>query len=332
MIYNKLYLLIFVLVLFSHQTNSCNSKEGAMLKPQNQNDASQSANNYIKSFKSGEDFVSPSQGLISNGKPDSMAVWILGHELAEANPNVRENIVNLLVDVGVSSDTLFSQGAEVLRNIQIVEVLVNSGLIKNDLGRDASMDALRNLVPLNILNRFADVFGKTLENSPSSEAFLLVAKAKPLNAKKIVDELARLDEWKDDESVRIAQAALGAVDIEDEYLENADSAEATMDGNEFSPTLLPLSLIGSKRCLFAIANRLRTPLIFEIPDAYQKSVRLDVLEALLYNYPEQPVLYPNNIISEEDYTAAENFCKQTFGVKYNSPPPPFMTYFAFPSH
>ena len=62
----------------------------------------------------------------------------------------------------------------------------------------------------------------------------------------------------------------------------------------------------------------------------EKSVRLNVLEALLYNFPDQPVLYPNNINSEADYTAAERFCTATLGVVYRNPPPPFLKYRAFP--
>lgn len=302
-----------------------------MANQQDQNDPSQNANDYIAAFKRGEDFRSPSRGIIIDGKPDSMAVWILGRELAFGTSSVRENIVALLVDIGVSSDTLQPRGAEVLRNLQIIEILAGAGLVKPDLGREASMDALRKLVTQPDLARYTDSFIKAIENAPSTEAFLLIAKSKPARARTLVDQLATSPEWKDVEEVKIAHAALGAKDIEDEFLAKADAAEEAKDGNAFSEALVPLALIGTQRSLKAIAVRLRTPLIFEVPGAYEKSVRLNVLEALLYNFPDQPVLYPNNIITEDDFTAAEVFCIRTLGVTYTTPPPPFMTYFGYPT-
>jgi hypothetical protein len=56
------------------------------------------------------------------------------------------------------------------------------------------------------------------------------------------------------------------------------------------------------------------------------SARLKVLEALLYNFPDAPVLYPNNINQDSDYRAAEQFCTRTLGVRYEGAPPPFLKY------
>ena len=91
------------------------------------------------------------------------------------------------------------------------------------------------------------------------------------------------------------------------------------------------SLIRCDLTLFMRDRRIRSPMTILVPNAYEKSVRLNVLEALLYNFPDQTVLYPNNIISEKDYTAAEEFCTKTLGVTYTTPPPPFMTIRGFPS-
>jgi hypothetical protein len=331
MIFNFTYPVIFVLLLFSQQSESCRTKEVTMAKQQVQDDPSQQAHDYIAAFRRGEDFRSPSRGIISGGKPDSLAVWILGHEMSTADPSVREKIVALLVDVGVSADPLQPEGAEVLRNLQIIEILAGAGLVKPDLGREAAMDALRKLVTQPDLARYGDSFNMAIEHAPSEEAFLLIAKAKPARARMIVDQLAISPDWNDVEEAKIARAALGATDIENEFLARADSAEAARDGRAFSEALVPLALMGTSRSLKAIAERLRTPLIFEVPGAYKKSVRLNVLEALLYNFPDQPVLYPNNIITEADYTAAELFCIRTLGVTYTTPPPPFMTYYGYPT-
>jgi len=286
-----------------------------------------SAEEYIAAFRRGEDFTRPATGIIVDGQPDGAALQLLGQELAVADPSVREKIVGLLVDVGLRTDPLTPKGAEVLRHPQIIALLAVAGLSKPDLGREAAMDALRKLVIQSDLARFEDTFIKALVDAPTEEAFLLVAKAKPLKAKVLVDRLVQLPEWKEVEAAKIARAALGAKSVEDDYLA---AVEAATDGKALARALGPLALMGTPRSLKAIAERLRTPLTIHIPGAFEKSVRLNVLDALLYNFPDQPVLYPNNINTEADYTAAERFCTQTLGVTYKTPPPPFLTYRGYP--
>lgn len=311
-------LVILACVLTAQQT-VCDTTEGITM-PTN-------AQEYIDAFLRGEDFTRPSIGVIVGGQPDGAALQLLGQELAVANPSVREKIVALLVDMGLRTDPLTPKGAEVLRHPQIIALLAGAGLARPDLGREAAMDVLRKLVTQTDLARFEDAFVKALGDAPTEEAFLLVAKAKPQKAKVLVDRLAKSPEWKEVEAAKIARAALDAKDVEDEILA---AAEAATDGNALARALLPLALMGTPRSLKAIAERLRTPLTIHIPGAFEKSVRLNVLEALLYNFPDQPVLYPNNIIYEADYTAAERFCTQTLGVTYKTPPPPFLTYRGYP--
>lgn len=286
-----------------------------------------SAQGYIDAFQRGEAFSPPAAGLIVGGQPDAAAMQVLGAELSIASPSVRESIVRLLTDVGLRTDPLTPKGAETLRNPEIIEMLVGAGLAKPDLAREAAMEVLRKLVTQPDLAKFGDTFVKALGDAPTEEAFLLVAKAKPHNGAVVVDRLARLPEWRDSEAVKIARAALGAKEVEDEFLA---AAETATDGRGLAQALGPLALIGTPRSLKAIAMYLRTPLTIEVPNAFEKSIRLNVLEALLYNFPDQPVLYPNNIVSEADFTAAERFCTTILGVAYTSPPPPFMTYRGYP--
>jgi len=286
------------------------------------------AQEYIDAFRCGEDFTPPSIGVFSGGQPDESSLQILGKELDVANPSVRENIVKLLVDMGKRTDPLTPKGADVLRHRQIIALLAGAGLAKPDLGREAAMEALRKLVTRPDLARFEADLVKVLGDAPTEEAFLLVAKAKPQKTKVLVDRLSKLPEWKEVEAAKITRAALGDKDVEDEFLAAADAAT---DGKALAQALGSLALIGTPRSLKAIAERLRTPLTIHIPGAFEKSVRLNVLEALLYNFPDQPVLYPNNIITEADYTAAERFCIKTLGVTYTDPPPPFLTYRGYPT-
>jgi hypothetical protein len=286
------------------------------------------AQDYIFTFQRGEGFTPPCVGVIVDGQPDKAAIELLGKELAVANPSVRENIVTLLVDMGRRTDPLTPKGADVLRHPQIIALLADAGLAKADLGREAAMEALRKLATQTDLAQFGDAFTQALKDTPTEEAFLLVAKAKPPHAKGLVDRLAMSPKWKEVEAAKIAQAALGAEDVEDEFLA---VTEAATEGKALAQSLGPLALIGTPRSLKALAELLRTPLTIHKPGVYEKSVRLNVLDALLYNFPDQPMLYPNNITKEADYTAAEGFCTRTLGVTYSNPAPPFMTYRGYPT-
>jgi len=291
---------------------------------------SQKALDYVAAFQRGEDFTPPATGVFAGGQPDGAAVDILGKELAVGSPSVRESIVALLVDMGRRTDPLTPKGADVLRHPRILGLLAEAGLVKPDLGREAAMDALRKLATQPDLSRFENLLRKALEDTPSEEAFLLVAKAKARSARAFVDRLAGSAQWQNVEAAKIARAALGAKDVEDAFLALAANAEAARDGKALGRALGTLGLIGAPRSLRAIAERLRTPLTIHMPGAFEKSLRLNVLEALLYNFPDEPALYPNNIVTEADYTAAERFCAKTLGVTYRNPPPPFLTYRGYP--
>jgi hypothetical protein len=312
---------LFALVLIMHQVAGCQIGKSNM--PQN-------AQDYIEAFRRGLGFTRPAAGVFSAGRPDPDTVHILGQELAVANAFVRENIVALLVDMGRSTDPLTPKGADVLRDPQILAQLAGPGLAKPDAGREAAMDALRKLVTRSDLQRFESAFAKALGEAPTDEGFLLVAKAKTGGARELVEQLVKTSRWRQVEAAKVARAALGAADVEDEFLKPVANAEAASDGRTLARALGTLGLIGTQRCLRAVALRLRTPITIHIPGAMEKSVRLSALEALLYNFPDQPVLYPNNIINADSYTAAEQFCILTLGVTFTMPQPPFLTYRPFP--
>ncbi|NUQ77568.1 MAG: hypothetical protein HUU21_28860 [Polyangiaceae bacterium] len=282
---------------------------------------------YISAFEKGEDFQPPSTGLIVNGQPEAASLQTLAQALDSKPADVREQIVALLVDLGVRTDPLTPAGAEVLRHKEIIQILVEHALQPADLGREAAMDALRKLVRSEDLAPYGDRFTDALRAAPTQEAFLLVAKAKASSAAGLVDTLVHTPAWANVEAARIAYAALGDTATEDEFLAREQAAST---GQELAIALGSLALIGTERSLKAIAQRLRSPLIITLPGAYDKSVRLNVLDALRYNYPDQPVLYPNNINDDSDYAAAEQFCSRKLGVVYTEARPPFLTYFGHP--
>ena len=297
------------------------------MQNQQEENPAQVALNYIKSFRRGVDFKSPASGIIINGRPDAAAIEILRDHLAKENANVRENIVNLVADIGLHIGTMAGTGAEVILNDRILKILAVEGLIKPDLGRERALDILRKMGLESDLAHYGDSYVQALKAKPSEELFLLIAKAKTGSAKELVYQLSRSDIWKNVEAVRIARAALGDNDMAVFFIDKLNKAGRAED---FSEALRPLSLIGTTETLKLIARCLRTPLIIDRTGIYKKSVRLDVLEALRYNFPDRLILYPNNINTEADYTAAENFCIRKFGIVYNSTPPPFMTYEGYP--
>lgn len=289
---------------------------------------STAAHDYITSFRRGETFKRPAKGLLADGRIGPDALEILGIELASGSASVRENLVDLLVDASLQADPLTRRGAEVVRDPRVIELLAGAGLSKVDVGRNAAMDALRKLVMVPDLAPFGPAFVKALDEAPTTEGLLLVAKAKPPGAKAVVDRLAALPAFAPPrESTQVARAALGAQGVEDGFI--AAVAAAT-DGPALAQAVGTLGLIGTQRSLEVVALQLRTPLTIHKVGAFEKSVRLNVLEALLYNFPDRPELYPNNIVRAEDYTAAEAFCTSVIGVRYTTPAPPFMTYRGYP--
>lgn len=282
---------------------------------------------YISAFEKGADFQPPATDLTINGQPEVESLQILAQALDSKPAHVREQIVALLVNLGLRTDPLTPAGAEVLRHKEIIKILVEHALQPADLGREAAMDALRKLVRSEDLAPYGGRFAAELRAAPTQEAFLLVAKAKANSAAGLVDTLVHTPQWANVEAARIAYAALGDTATEDEFLAREQAAST---GQELAIALGTLALIGTDRCLKAIAQRLRSPLIITLPGAFDKSVRLNVLDALRYNYPDQPVLYPNNINDDSDYAAAEQFCTSKLGVVYTADRPPFLTYFGHP--
>ena len=63
-----------------------------------------------------------------------------------------------------------------------------------------------------------------------------------------------------------------------------------------------------------------------MPGRKRSSVRLNVLDALAYNFPEYPVLYRNNIHRMMIIVRQSGFCIESLGVTYRGAPPPFLKF------
>jgi hypothetical protein len=61
----------------------------------------------------------------------------------------------------------------------------------------------------------------------------------------------------------------------------------------------------------ALASRMRTKWEVELPAAFRRSVRVDILAALRYNFPAEPVLFESNTENDRGYEAVERFCRNS---------------------
>jgi hypothetical protein len=285
------------------------------------------AEGLIEQYRRGGEFRPQTPGLTAGGRVIPQEVEALAAALPKENGHVREQIVRLLGDLGRRSDPLFSQGAAILREPRVVSALANQALAVDDGARDTALSLLHEFVPASALAPYADSLTADFERQPSSSSFLVLAKAKPPQARAVVRRIAATPRWQDEESALIALAAFGDAAKERRF---TGPLASTRDAREFERLAKLTGWIGTPTALKALADQVRTSLIFEIPNAVRRSARLSVIAALSFNYPEVPTLFVNNIVSEASYEAVEAFCRQQFGTQWPMPRPPFLVDQPFP--
>lgn len=285
------------------------------------------AEGVIEQYRRGGEFHPQTPGFFTGGSLKAQEVDALAAALPKQSAYVREQIVRLLVDLGRRADPLFSRGAAILRDPVIIAALTGPALSADDAAREAALSGIHEFVPASALAVHGDSLTRDFERFPSSSSFLVLAKAKPAQARAAVQKIAVTPRWKEDRSARIALAAFGDLAVEQSF---TDPFASTQDAGEFARLAQQIGWIGSMTALRALADQVRTSLIFEIPNAVRRSSRLDVIAALSFNFPDEPVLFPNKITSEQSYEAVENFCRSRFGVTWSKPRPPFLTQQPFP--
>lgn len=288
------------------------------------------AAHHLQEFKAGGSFRPPSSGLVVDGRVDRAALALLEQGLLAGSAHERENIVELLFDIGFQCMHKAREGAVAVDDADIVRVLADKGAAQVDAARERAMELMRKHGVYTALAREGPMIARALEQSPSREVLLLVARAKAIEARPIMEELASDDEWRNETPLRVARAALGDTAMLAVYFEEFKEAKVSEDVRRYIQALNALALIGTPASLLLLAEELRTPLVQDVEGSYERSVRLVVLEGLVYNYPDEPALYPNRIITEADFREAEEFCERTLGATYDGPVPPFMTYRGHP--
>jgi hypothetical protein len=284
--------------------------------------------NYIKEFEAGKNFKSPAVGLIVNKRIDSQAVNALRKEFATASREVRVDIANLFVNIGFQLSDLYPQEV-VIQDSKIIEILVTEGFAKNDLAMSNIVDVLRVVCTEESLQKQNKKLAVELEKSPNDSLFLLIAKAKTIEANSTINRLIENPRWQKDQYVNIAQAALGDTEIENSYIKRARDASDANNGQALADALKLLGFIGTRRSLLTIASYLRTPVNVQRA-RFNRSVRLNALDALHYNFPAAIVLSSDMISYQKDYDAAEKFVTEKLGYVFEGPSPEFFTNQPFP--
>jgi hypothetical protein len=317
------------------------------------------AQDYLTFFRQGgEHYDSPPTGLMNGSRPNPAAMKALGAALLTDNEEVRTKIIRLLREAS------YLDNRYELRQPEIIALLVGPGFARPDSARSDAMGLLLRYASASTLARHGAALLKELQQRPDETLFLLIAKAKPKGAWQEVQRLSALPEWSlsgsRGETLRIARAALGDTQLEDEYLDALKRAnsraleEGAMPRSpeffapasplEGKPVILgvgeqglwshlgPPMYIGTRRSLQAVCRYLRSPLIIHIPGLEDRSIRLTVMQILSSAFPEQrDLLDPSNVLSDADYLRAEAFCERATGVRYDDlPRPEFFTSRPYP--
>jgi len=212
-------------------------------------------------------------------------------------------------------------------------LLIGPAFSKTDNARNVAMTMLSQFASPTTLSPYGDIFTMALKEEPTEYALLLAAKAKPADAWEEVDRLSQLPEWNIEgdpkrTAIRIARAALGDKDIEDEYIAELAREEHAGNAKKMAKTLFSLARIGTRSSLQAICQRMRSPLMtYDCPVTYKNSVRLEVIAALRYAFPERSDLDWERVTKDKDYIKVEQFCTQELGVNFEGiPRPAFFTF------
>jgi len=273
------------------------------------------AQQYVELFRNDNVQTPSTDGLVVNYEINEKALAVFRRALVEEDSTVRDNIVSFLERLDERTSVTRPL---ILVNEAVISMLAHEGMSKNDSSRMRASDLLLEQCTSETLARYSDHFIQLLKESPSADLFLLIAKAKPPQARPVVEELMKAEPWKNNASARFAAAALGNTEIEDEYIKRAMSAQ---DGPALERAIMRLRRIGTRRSLQTIASFLRSPLVV---GPLKISLRLRAISALRYNFPDNTIL-SNRISTQEDYARVEQFVAETLDVHFDGPLPPFYT-------
>lgn len=282
----------------------------------------------ITKIRGGESVRGDIQVFLAGGKLSPEAKEQFVAALRQAPEPQRERLVKALLAIGRMADPAYQPGGMLLRDPGVIEVLATEGLSKPSTARDATIEALLNYVPVELLTPHGAAILGSLKASPDADSFLLVAKAKPAGARGVVVDYAADASWGKEEAVHIAMAAFGDTAEEQKIIKRFVDAP---NPEEKGKRARALAEVGTTTSLRALASEMRTDAIYEMKMTMERSIRVDIVAALSFAFPDKPFLWDNAVHDDAGYARIEEFCEKTFGIKWTKPRPPFLWIQGFPA-
>jgi len=246
-------------------------------------------------------------------RPEAVAVIErLGARMAkEPSETRRKSLVELV--------NHYNPGGRWIRDPKIVAALLRGGAARADKARTAALQLLVSKATTDALGPSHTEILRALQVRPTPEALLLVARAKPSGALAAVQAVAASDaaakglvEWK------VALAANGDRGRETAFLQAFASATDPQEKQRLAGIL---GNIGTRAALRALAEDMRTPLVYRLGRVFQEPVWIDIAKALVVNFPDRNLPLAPNFAGE--YLVYEAFCQKEFGIRWKVERPPF---------
>jgi hypothetical protein len=220
-------------------------------------------------------------------------------------------------------------GLQLLREPAVIDILTGPGLRSGGMARDAAIEGLMAGVPPALLHVQGRALAEALTSAPDAGMLRLAAKAKAKELAPVLSQLAAATGPAPGFDLKLALAAFGDVALEQEFIR---AFEQSHDARSLARAAQDLASVGTPRAMQALAQGMRSDLVDEMPQVMRRSVRVDIVAALHSMHPELPILWDSAVRSDADYARIEQFCEQTYGVRWNHPRPPFLWIEGLPGH
>ncbi|HOX50705.1 MAG TPA: hypothetical protein PKY05_04410, partial [Fibrobacteria bacterium] len=194
---------------------------------------------------------------------------------------------------------------------ETMQALARGSATLEDRGSNKALDVLLYRCDPKVLASMPDELLGPLRNRPSLRWLELTTRVKPPGALPVLRTLAKQVPRIPEGSWNEAMAANGDAALESAYV---DSFLETEDPGTKKDMAEVLRRIGTRKSLAALAQEMRTPLVYRLGRVFQVPVREHIAEQLCIAFPELDITHPIN--REENYALIEAFCERTFGTKW----------------
>lgn len=222
----------------------------------------------------------------------------------------RERIVDLVRE--------FAPGRRTIKDREILAGLLQGSTTIHDRGTVVALDFLTERGDQKILASMPEAILRPLEGDQYDSWLMLVAYAKPTGSLEALQRLAiKQPHLKKGGEWMHAMAANGDKATEASFIKSFLTTEDARRKMDLAETL---RRIGTRNTLAALAQEMRTPMVYALGRVFQTPLRETIATQLRVAFPE---LKPASSLNTEEYYAEiEAFCEKEFGTKWKSKRPP----------